>query len=224
MRLQGLCRTRPRLSRDRAARSGAGRSQHGDFHQSEPSGRVLLARPGLSAQGRRRTRDRGFLAGDRPDRPQTDRASYLARAQLFTAKGDYPRAIADFDKLLSVAPDDKAVQQQRQSAIAMQTELARVHEGQQPAAPSQGLVQAPVQGQVAASPAPQTTVPGTTSPSAAPLIGRAGSSWRNADMPRRLRASTGSWPPIRATKLRCDCVSHGVVRIEPLRGKQGGHG
>jgi len=63
-----------------------------------------------------------------------DRASYFARAQLFTAKGDYAHAIADFDKLLSVAPDDKAVQQQRQSAIAMQTELARVHEGQQPAA------------------------------------------------------------------------------------------
>src|SRR6266852_1616534 len=37
-----------------------------------------------------------------------DRASYLARAQLFTAKGDYARAIADFDKLLSVTPDDKA--------------------------------------------------------------------------------------------------------------------
>jgi len=48
-----------------------------------------------------------------------DRASYLARAQLFTAKGDYARAIADFDKLLSVTPDDKAVQQQRQSAIAI---------------------------------------------------------------------------------------------------------
>jgi tetratricopeptide (TPR) repeat protein len=94
-----------------------------------------------------------------------DRAAYLARAQLFTSKGDYARAIADFDKLLSVAPDDKAVQQQRQSAIAMQTELARVHEGP-PAAPSQGAVQ----GQVAASPPPQMTLPGTASPSAAPLI------------------------------------------------------
>src|SRR6266852_2812605 len=61
---------------------------------------------------------------------QVDRASYLARAQLFVAKGDYERAIADFDKLLSVAPDDKTLQQQRQAAIAMQTELAKVREGQ----------------------------------------------------------------------------------------------
>jgi tetratricopeptide (TPR) repeat protein len=93
-----------------------------------------------------------------------DRASYLARAQLFMAKGDYAHAIADFDKLLSVTPDDKAVQQQRQSAIAMQTELATVREGQ-PAVPPQ----APVQGPIAASP-PQTVVPGTASPSAVPLI------------------------------------------------------
>jgi tetratricopeptide (TPR) repeat protein len=96
---------------------------------------------------------------------EIDRASYLARAQLFTAKGDYARAIADFDRLLSVTPDDKAVQQQRQSAIAMQTELARVREGQ----PATTPLQAPVQGSIVASP-PQTIVPGTASSSAAPLI------------------------------------------------------
>jgi tetratricopeptide (TPR) repeat protein len=92
---------------------------------------------------------------------QVDRASYLARAQLFVAKGDYARAIADFDKLLSVAPDDKTFQQQRQAAIAMQTELAKVREGQPAAGPS---------GSVAVAPPQQTTVPGTAPSSAAPLI------------------------------------------------------
>ncbi len=91
---------------------------------------------------------------------QVDRASYLARAQLFTAKGDYARAIADFDKLLSVAPDDKALQQQRQSAIAMQTELAKVRAGQ-PAAPSAEAV--------AAAPPPQSTAPGAAPTPGAPL-------------------------------------------------------
>jgi tetratricopeptide (TPR) repeat protein len=86
---------------------------------------------------------------------QIDRASYLARAQLFTAKGDYTRAIADFDKLLSIAPDDKTVQQQRQSAVAMQTELAKLHEGQ-PGVPSSSAI--------AASPSPQAAVPGAASP------------------------------------------------------------
>ncbi len=59
--------------------------------------------------------------------PQTERASYFARAQLFSTKGDYARAIADFDKLLTLMPDNKEIQQQRQAAIAMQAELARVN-------------------------------------------------------------------------------------------------
>jgi tetratricopeptide (TPR) repeat protein len=59
--------------------------------------------------------------------PQNERAAYFARAQLFSAKGDYARAIADFDKLLTLMPDNKEIQQQRQSAIAMQAELARVN-------------------------------------------------------------------------------------------------
>jgi tetratricopeptide (TPR) repeat protein len=58
--------------------------------------------------------------------PQNDRAPYMARGQLFSAKGDYTRAIADFDRALALAPDDKTARQLRQSAIAMQTELAKV--------------------------------------------------------------------------------------------------
>ncbi len=74
--------------------------------------------------------------------PQPDRASYYARAQLFSAKGDYARAIADYDKLLSIMPGDKIAQQQRQAAIAMQAELAKVHGSQTPAAspPKQAFV------------------------------------------------------------------------------------
>ena len=56
---------------------------------------------------------------------QVERAADFARGQLFSAKGDYARAIADFDKLLSLMPDNKEVQQQRQQAIAMQAELAK---------------------------------------------------------------------------------------------------
>lgn len=61
--------------------------------------------------------------------PGADRAFYLARGQVFNAKGDYPRAIADFDKVLSMAPNDPVAQQQRQSALAMQSELAKVNGG-----------------------------------------------------------------------------------------------
>src|SRR5262249_10885616 len=71
--------------------------------------------------------------------PQTDIASYFTRGQLFSAKGDYARAIADFDKVLSIAPNGpaaQAAQQQRQSAIATQAELAKVRGGQPAAAPS----------------------------------------------------------------------------------------
>jgi tetratricopeptide (TPR) repeat protein len=92
---------------------------------------------------------------------QIDRASYLARAQLFTAKGDYARAIADFDRLLSVTPDDKTIQQQRQSAVAMQTELAKIREGQ-PAVPSQGTAIVSLPSQAPSS--------GTAPPSAAQAI------------------------------------------------------
>jgi tetratricopeptide (TPR) repeat protein len=83
--------------------------------------------------------------------PQADRASYLARGQIFSAKGDYPSAIADFDKVLAIAPDDRLAQQVRQSAIAMQTELAKVRNGQP--APT------PVPKDVAVASPPQATVP-----------------------------------------------------------------
>ena len=96
---------------------------------------------------------------------QVDRASYFARGQLFSAKGDYTHAIADFDRLLSVTPDDKMVQQQRQSAVAMQAELAKVRSAQ-PQAP-QGVSQAAV----AVSPPLAAVLPGpATTPTAAQAI------------------------------------------------------
>ena len=73
--------------------------------------------------------------------PQTERASYYYRGQLFSAKGEYSRAIADFDKLLSLNPDNREVQQLRQSAIAAQAELAKVAT-KQPAPPVAGAVTA----------------------------------------------------------------------------------
>ena len=108
---------------------------------------------------------------------QVDRASYFARGQLFSAKGDYTHAIADFDRLLSVTPDDKMVQQQRQSAVAMQAELAKVWSAQ-PQAPqavsqgaSQGASQGTSQGAVAVSPPLATILPGpATTPTAAQAI------------------------------------------------------
>src|SRR5581483_11017013 len=60
--------------------------------------------------------------------PQIERGAYYARAELFMTKGDYARAIADFDRLLSFMPDNKQVQQQRQAAVAMQAELAKVRD------------------------------------------------------------------------------------------------
>lgn len=91
--------------------------------------------------------------------PQTERAAYYARAQLFVTKGDYARAIADFDKLLWFKPDDKSIQQQRQAAVAMQTELAKVHETQPaPAASPKAAAVAP------APPASAPPVVATPSP------------------------------------------------------------
>lgn len=86
--------------------------------------------------------------------PSTDRVPYFARAQAFSAKGDYARAIADFDKVISIAPDDKAAQQQRQSAIAMQAELARIHDNP----PASGLAARTV---AVAPAAPQAVQPPT---------------------------------------------------------------
>jgi tetratricopeptide (TPR) repeat protein len=69
--------------------------------------------------------------------PQTEIGSYYARGQIFSAKGDYARAIVDFDKVMAISPNSPAAQsaqQQKQTAAAMQTELAKVHGGQTPAA------------------------------------------------------------------------------------------
>src|SRR6185312_12682208 len=92
---------------------------------------------------------------------QTDLASYFARAQTFNAKGDYARAIADFDKVLAISPNGpvaQAAQQQRQSAVAMQAELAKVHDGQTPATASRQAVAAPPPPATSAAPAPATAV------------------------------------------------------------------
>ena len=89
--------------------------------------------------------------------PQTERGSYYARAQLFSAKGDYARAVADFDKLVSLAPDNKEFQQQRQSAIAMQTELARATA--KPPAPVPAPAAAAAATATAVPPPPSAAVP-----------------------------------------------------------------
>src|SRR3984893_9333447 len=94
--------------------------------------------------------------------PQSNRASYFARGQVFSAKGDYARAIADFDKVLSIAPDDKSAQQQRQAAVAMQSEVAKVRDGQPTPGTPPKLV--------AAAPAPP---PSAVPPSSAQLIEQA---------------------------------------------------
>ena len=60
--------------------------------------------------------------------PQPDQAAFLARAQLFIAKGDYARAIADFDQLLTLLPGNAEIQRQRQAAVAMQAALAKVRD------------------------------------------------------------------------------------------------
>jgi tetratricopeptide (TPR) repeat protein len=75
----------------------------------------------------------------------SDIGPYLARGQLYSAKGDYPRAIADFDKVLSIVPDEKNAQQLRQSTLALQAEMTRIH-----AAPASPTAQLP-------SPVPATT-------------------------------------------------------------------
>ena len=61
-------------------------------------------------------------------RAPNDRNALFARAQLFVAKGNYASAIADYDRLLATScPTTGIVQQQRQSAVTMQAELAKVH-------------------------------------------------------------------------------------------------
>ena len=99
--------------------------------------------------------------------PQAERGSYFARGQLFIAKGEYARAIADFDRLLSFLPGNKEVQQQRQTAIAAQAELARVAPSK-PAATGPGTVTVvpvrPVPGAVTVLPV-RPAAPAAPSPS-----------------------------------------------------------
>src|SRR5262249_20679971 len=96
--------------------------------------------------------------------PKTDAGSYFWRGQLLSGRGDYARAIADFDKVLSILPTGpvaQAAQQQRQSAMAMQAELARMRDGQPQEKP--GTPAAPM----AAAPPIVGLAPSPTSPSAA---------------------------------------------------------
>ncbi len=63
--------------------------------------------------------------------------SYWVRGDLYSAKGDIDRAIADYDKALSITPDNRAIQQQRQFALAAKTALGNaVPSTPQPAAVS----------------------------------------------------------------------------------------
>src|SRR5262249_8052188 len=68
----------------------------------------------------------------------------------YSAKNDLARAIADFDRALAVAPDNKAAQDRRRTALAVQAEMART--GAPPAAtgvaPSAPVQTAPVNGPV----------------------------------------------------------------------------
>jgi tetratricopeptide (TPR) repeat protein len=47
------------------------------------------------------------------------------RGQVFSARGDYARALADFDAALAIAPDNKFAQEQRRIALATQAEMER---------------------------------------------------------------------------------------------------
>ena len=58
--------------------------------------------------------------------PQTEVGSYLLRAQLYSARGDYGHAIADYDRLLAMAPGNQEIQRQRQLAVGMQADMAKV--------------------------------------------------------------------------------------------------
>jgi hypothetical protein len=49
------------------------------------------------------------------------------RGDLFSAKGDLDRAIADYDQALAIAPDNKTVVQRRQAAVSSKTEIAKVN-------------------------------------------------------------------------------------------------
>jgi len=92
--------------------------------------RLLLARANLPAQRRHRTRHRGFLARDCcASRPQRHRVLFRPRAASYIAKGDYARAISDFNTVLEIAPDNGEARQLRQSAEAMQAELQHVPTG-----------------------------------------------------------------------------------------------
>ena len=70
--------------------------------------------------------------------------------------------------MLSVAPNDPAAQQQRQSAIAMQAELAKVHGGEPAAAAPKEAVAAPAP--VAPSDSTMATIPKGTFPATPPSL------------------------------------------------------
>jgi tetratricopeptide (TPR) repeat protein len=60
--------------------------------------------------------------------PPNDFGPYLIRGQLYSARGDYRRAIADFDKELSIVPGEKNALQLRQSTLALQAGIASSHD------------------------------------------------------------------------------------------------
>ena len=76
----------------------------------------------------------------------------ISRAVSSIAPGETTRAaIADFDKVLSIVPDDRNTQQLRQSTLALQAEMARIHD--KPA-----VAAAPPPGQTAVPPPPSAPV------------------------------------------------------------------
>src|SRR6266702_2988710 len=97
---------------------------------------ISAARDFASATGSPRRGDGRFRARHQP---QGRRADLLCAAgALLNQKGDFERAIADYDQALAIAPDNKAIQQQRQIAVASKTELAKAGAAvpQAPAAPA----------------------------------------------------------------------------------------
>ena len=154
--------------------------------------------------------------------PPSDIGPYLARGQLYSAKGDYARAIADFDKVLSIAPDDKYAQQLRQSTLALQAEMKRIHD-----TPASPVAQLPAPPTTPSIPAPTATAPVRPSPvqlgprrqSRSPI--RPSFLSINESMRRRYRCSPGRWRPIRIMISLCGCVFWRIQRqaSPPTRSK-----
>jgi len=140
----GPCRTRA-PGRDGAVRSGTRELTRACLN---PTCRAhFFGAVRLSPQRRHRSCDEDFFRAIA--RLQTSADPNYARAQLFSAKAITPRR-RDFDRLVSLAPTTKEFQQQRQSAIAMQTELPRDAKRRACASP------APVPGGGEAVPPPPT--------------------------------------------------------------------